>query len=70
MKRLAVAATALMALVTPAVWAHAGHGLAQGHEWFHALVPVVGAAVIVVVRALVVKPKAQASARGCRSEKQ
>lgn len=29
---------------------HAGHGLVDGHEWFHALLPFVGAALIVIVR--------------------
>jgi hypothetical protein len=63
MKRSAVALLAVMTLAPPTVWAHVGHGLAQGHEWFHALVPLLGAAVIVVLRAVVTRTMAQARIR-------
>ena len=46
MKQLVAGFFALMPL---AVWAHAGHGLAQGHEWFHALFPFVGAAGVLLL---------------------
>jgi hypothetical protein len=61
--RAVVALFVAMALAPMMVWAHAGHGLAQGHEWFHALVPLVGAAVIVVLRAVVTRTMAQARIR-------
>ncbi len=63
MKRVAVALFTVMTLAPLTVWAHAGHGLAQGHEWFHALVPLVGAAVIVVLKVLVTHTMAQARIR-------
>jgi hypothetical protein len=61
--RAVVALLAVMALAPLTAWAHAGHGLTQGHEWFHALVPLLGAAVIVVLRAVVTRTMAQARIR-------
>lgn len=68
MKQWTTVALALAALAPLTVWAHAGHGLAPGHDWFHALVPLAGAALIVAVRALVLQ--ARAHARVSRSRKQ
>ena len=44
------AVAAVLALAPLTALAHAGHGLADGHEWFHALLPFVGALGVLVLR--------------------
>lgn len=49
MRRVVSAVFALL-LVPSIAWAHAGHGLVDGHEWFHALLPFAGAMLLILAR--------------------
>lgn len=51
--RGSVSAVLTLLLLAPlTAWAHAGHGLADGHEWFHALLPFAGALLLIMARPL------------------